>query len=89
VEVVLGTGHAEEVRKLVNHQANCRILADEVSVCVIMLEHSRQASAIDRATPPGLQAPGLMITRASRKRLPRGRFGSDMSDVSVKEQGCS
>src|SRR5215472_14615264 len=39
---------------------------------------SRQASAIDNATPLGLQAPGLMITSASRKRLPWGRFGSDM-----------
>ena len=37
----------------------------------------------------GLQAPGLMITSASRKRLPWGRFVSDMSDVSVKERGCS
>src|SRR6266852_4672884 len=50
---------------------------------------SRQASAIDSATPLGLQAPGLMITSASRKRLPWGRFGSDMSDVFVKERGCS
>src|SRR5712691_206366 len=46
---------------------------------------SRQASAIDSATPLGLQAPGLMITSASRKRLPWGRF-SDMRDVSVKER---
>jgi len=50
---------------------------------------SRQASAIDSATPLGLQAPGLMITSASRKRLPWGRFVSDMNDVSVKERGCS
>src|SRR5713101_2893553 len=47
---------------------------------------SRQASAIDSATPLGLQAPGLMITSASRKRLPWGRSVSDMSDVSVKER---
>src|SRR5258705_11611213 len=47
---------------------------------------SRQASAIDSATPLGLEAPGLMITSASRKRLPWGRFVSDMSDVSVKER---
>ena len=31
---------------------------------------SRQASAIDSATPLGLEAPGLMTTSASRKRLP-------------------
>src|ERR1700757_3269219 len=40
---------------------------------------SRQASAIARATPLGLQAPGLMITSASRKRLPWGRLRSDIS----------
>jgi hypothetical protein len=50
---------------------------------------SRQASAIESATPLGLQAPGLMITNASRKRLPWGRVVSDMSDVSVKERECS
>jgi hypothetical protein len=50
---------------------------------------SRQASAIDNATPLGLQAPGLMIASASRKRLPWGRFVSDMDDVSVEERGCS
>jgi len=42
---------------------------------------SRQASAIDNATPLGLQAPGLMITRASQKRLPWGRLVSDMNEV--------
>ena len=36
-----------------------------------------------------VQAPGLTITSASRKRLPWGRFGSGMNDVSVKERGCS
>src|SRR5215472_12216058 len=47
---------------------------------------SRQASATDNATPLGLQAPGLMITSASRKRLPCGRLGSDMIDISVMER---
>ena len=50
---------------------------------------SRQASAIDKATPLGLQALELTITSASRKRLPWGRFVSDMSDVSVTERECS
>jgi len=54
-----------------------------------MLVPRRQASAIDSATPLGLQAPGLTITSASRKRLPWGRFCSDMKDVSVKERECS
>jgi hypothetical protein len=31
---------------------------------------------------------GLMITSASRKRLPWGRIGSDMSNLSVKERGA-
>jgi hypothetical protein len=49
----------------------------------------RQASAIDKTIPLGLQAPGWTITSASRKRLPCGRFASDMKDSPSKSGGCS
>jgi hypothetical protein len=38
-KVVLGTGHAEQVCKLVDHQPNGRVPADEFGVCVLMLAH--------------------------------------------------
>src|SRR5216684_2354624 len=38
-QVVVGAGHTEEVSKLVNHQPNCRILADALGVDVFMLPH--------------------------------------------------
>jgi len=73
-DVALVAGHTEEVRELVDHQPDCRVLADGFGVHLLMLVPRRQASAIDSATPLGLQAPGLTIPSASRKRLPWGVF---------------
>jgi hypothetical protein len=88
-EVVLVAGDAEEVRELVDYQPYRGILADAFGVYAFIVPYLAEASAIDNATPLGLQAPGLMITSASRKRLPWGRFASDMSNISVEERGYS
>jgi hypothetical protein len=38
-DVILGTGDAEQMGELIDHQPYCWILADEACVCVIMLAH--------------------------------------------------
>jgi hypothetical protein len=63
-DVVLSAGHTEEVGELVDHSriaGSWQMLLVSTFSCSRI---SRQASAIDIATPLGLQAPGLMITSA-------------------------
>src|SRR5215472_364887 len=50
---------------------------------------SRQASMIECAMPLGLQAPGLTIARASRKRLPWGRLVSNIVISPLGSGECS
>jgi len=79
---VLGAGHAEEKGELktINRTAGSWQM-------VLMLTFScsrisRQASAIDSATPLGV------AHQRVAKALPWGRFVSDMNDVSVREREC-
>jgi hypothetical protein len=88
-DVVLGAGHAEEVRELEDHQPDGRVLADLLGVYIFMLTYSRHPPAIDSGTPLGLQAPGLMTISASRKRLPWGRFDSAWIMSPFEERACS
>jgi hypothetical protein len=67
--VVVGASDAEEMCELEYHQPNFGILADGFCVCLFVLVHLA-ASVGDRQCDTGLHAPGLMITSASRKRLP-------------------
>jgi hypothetical protein len=78
-DVVLVAGDAEEACELADHQPDCRTFTDALGVNVFVLSISRQASAIESATPLGLPAPGLMITSASQKRLPWGALFQDFS----------
>jgi hypothetical protein len=78
-DVVLVAGDAEEACELADIS---RIAGPSQMRSVSMfscLRISRQASAIESATPLGLPAPGLMITSASQKRLPWGALFQDFS----------
>src|SRR5246127_3551860 len=88
-QVILGAGDADEVRELVDHQPDCEIPADALGVQALVLAHLAACVGDCQGMPLGLEAPGLMITSASRRRLPWGRLASDMDNISVRERGCS
>jgi hypothetical protein len=76
-------------RKLVDHQPDCRILADALGVDVFVLVHF--AAGIGDRQCDAARIAGARVDDHQRvaEAATMGAFVSDMSNISVKERGCS
>jgi hypothetical protein len=82
-DVVPGAGHAEEVCELVDHQSDCRILADAFGVYVFVLTQLAAGIGYRQCDTARIACAGIDDHQRVAEAAAMGRFVLDMSDFSV------
>ena len=88
-DVVLDAGHTEEVCELIEHQSDCRVLAEALGVGAFVLAHLATSINDRQCHAARIASAGIDDHQRIAEAAAMGRFVSDMSDISVKERECS